>query len=121
MAKPILCLDFDGVIHGYESGWQGADVANDPPVKHAMEFIELALKHFSVHVFSARSNTIDGRMCMMDYIEKHGSTELVKEINFPVHKPPAFVTIDDRAIMFTGLWPSMDELHNFKPWNKRNG
>ena len=29
MAKPILCLDFDGVIHRYDSGWKGADVIPD--------------------------------------------------------------------------------------------
>lgn len=32
MRKPILCLDFDGVIHSYSSGWKGADVIPDPPV-----------------------------------------------------------------------------------------
>jgi hypothetical protein len=26
MGKPILCLDFDGVLHSYSSGWKGADV-----------------------------------------------------------------------------------------------
>lgn len=31
MGKPILCLDFDGVIHSYASGWKGADVIPDPP------------------------------------------------------------------------------------------
>jgi hypothetical protein len=33
MTKPILCLDFDGVIHSYSSGWKGADVIPDPPVE----------------------------------------------------------------------------------------
>ena len=39
MSKPILCLDFDGVIHSYSSGWKGAAVIPDPPVDGAMRFI----------------------------------------------------------------------------------
>ena len=37
--KPIICLDFDGVIHSYTSGWKGAAVIPDPPVPGALEFI----------------------------------------------------------------------------------
>src|ERR1700743_3429981 len=54
--KPILCLDFDGVIHSYASGWKGADVIPDPPVAGAIEFIREALKHFRVAIFSSRTN-----------------------------------------------------------------
>ena len=32
MKKPIVVLDFDGVIHSYKSGWKGADVIPDEPV-----------------------------------------------------------------------------------------
>lgn len=40
------------------------------------------------------------------------------EESFPREKPSAHVTIDDRAITFNGKWPTMDFLHNFRPWNK---
>lgn len=33
-------------------------------------------------------------------------------------KPPAMLTIDDRAICFSGLWPDPQQLLQFKPWNK---
>ena len=39
-------------------------------------------------------------------------------ITFPTEKPSAFVTLDDRAITFTGQWPEMELLRKFKPWNK---
>ena len=55
MTKFILCLDFDGTIHSYESGWQGADIISDTPVSGAFDFIKITVQHFDVHVYSARS------------------------------------------------------------------
>ena len=60
MGKPILCLDFDGVIHSYTSGWKGADVIPDPPVDGALDFLERASAHFDVQIFSSRSNQPGG-------------------------------------------------------------
>ena len=127
MSKPILCLDFDGVIHSYTSGWKGADVIPDPPVEGAAEFIREAVKHFRVAIFSSRSNQPGGMKAMIEWCEKHlpGVGENAKhpgflaELEWPLEKPPALVTIDDRAITFTGEWPSIDTLKNFKPWNKK--
>lgn len=123
--KPILCLDFDGVIHSYASGWKGASVVPDPPVPGAFDFIKRAAEHFRVAVFSSRSNQPGGIDAMKDWL--YINTEIgfrqkpawVDEIEWPTEKPPALVTIDDRAVTFDGTWPEIAALLAFKPWNKK--
>lgn len=119
--KPILCLDFDGVIHSYESGWKGADVIPDGPVFGAIAFMVAALEHFDVVILSSRSHMPGGIEAMQKWLEKHSGPMWPKlqDVRFVVTKPSATVTIDDRAITFTGTWPSIEYLKNFKPWNKR--
>ena len=127
MAKPILCLDFDGVIHSFKRGWKGATVIPDPPVPGAMEFIAAAIDHFHVDIFSSRSADPLGRRAMWSYIKQHleeavgeiEASRIISLIDFPFDKPAAFVSIDDRAITFEGKWPDIDTLLTFKPWNKR--
>src|SRR5262245_49078910 len=121
--KPILCLDFDGVIHSYESGWKGADIIPDPPVPGAIEFIERATQHFTVMIFSSRSHQPGGINAMRAWLAREvvkvtevpnaQNLEWFWEIGWPEHKPPAFLTIDDRALRFTGKWPVAAELLDF--------
>lgn len=128
MSKPILCLDFDGVIHSYSSGWQGMGIVLDPPVPGAIEFIEKAAEHFTVAIYSSRSKSLRGRWAMKNWLEPYvimhfgvdrvGSDDLLVSIKWPWFKPSAFVTIDDRSITFTGKFPSIDTIKAFKPWNK---
>ncbi|HEY1249081.1 MAG TPA: hypothetical protein VGE97_08850 [Nitrososphaera sp.] len=121
MAKPILLLDFDGVIHSYMSGWQGEDVVADPPVPGVFEWIQAALVHFDICIYSRRSSSVDGRIAMFDYIRKYAPS-IVRQLQFVDEKPAAFLTIDDRCICFNGLWS--DEQYDpaslllFKPWNR---
>ena len=129
MKKPILCLDFDGVIHSYDSGWKGANIVPDAPVPGAMRFIWDASKSFNIHIFSSRSNQRGGIKAMKKWLETHfrnywaadrtTADDILAEIKWPTEKPPALITIDDRAICFDGNWPTIDTLINFKPWNKR--
>ncbi len=123
MGKPILCLDFDGVIHSYSSGWKGADVIPDPPVAGAAAFMENALGHFRVCVFSSRSHQPGGVKAMQDWILKWMPSEIVPHwahgLEWPSEKPAAMVTIDDRALTFDGTWPRIEDLKAFQPWNKR--
>lgn len=115
---PILCLDFDGVVHSYASGWKGADVIPDPPVEGAGIFLSEAIKHFQVHIYSSRSHQENGCEAMRNWCVEHFGAWLTSQLSFPSYKPSAKVSIDDRAITFTGLWPKMRYLVDFKPWNK---
>jgi hypothetical protein len=131
--KPILCLDFDGVIHSYSSGWKGADVIPDPPVPGAFAFIVEALQHFRVAIFSSRSNQPGGIEAMQAWMTdqvrqwkdpapwEDVSHELAQAVEWPTEKPAAFLTIDDRAVCFNGDFEAYDmpTLLAFKPWNKQ--
>jgi len=37
--KPILCVDFDGVIHSYTSKWVDEATIPDPPVPGALRWL----------------------------------------------------------------------------------
>jgi hypothetical protein len=119
VSKPILCLDFDGVIHSYSSGWKGAAVIPDPPVPGALPFIVAAMEKFTVAIHSSRSADAGGITAMREWLG-HWSVDLVYgmsgdfdhgiwgAIQWPTSKPSAFLTIDDRALTFTGVWPPVE-------------
>lgn len=128
-AKPILCLDFDGVIHSYTSGWQGPRTIPDPPVDGAIDQIARYLNAgFDVVVHSSRACYFCGIWAMRRWL-RHWAADMwydvpgyhgVESVRFSRQKPPAHVTIDDRAITFTGTWPTPNELRSFAPWNRRD-
>jgi len=119
MRKPILCLAFDGVLNSYTSGWRDVEVIPDDPVPGAKDFLCRAMEHFEVHVFSSRSHQAMGILAMYKWCLLHFGYDIANELSFPVFKPPAKVTIDDRGYTFTGEWPSIEALLSFKPWNKK--
>lgn len=136
--KPILGMDFDGVIHSYTTRWTDAKTISDPPVPGAMEFLFDASKIFQIAIFSSRSSQDGGTAAMQKYIATHMREYMYQvEAQMTLHdaetwsydfvyhnlmwlkeKPPAHMTIDDRAMTFRGEWPDPAELLNFKPWNK---
>jgi hypothetical protein len=96
MSKPILCLDFDGVVHKYDSPWSNAETISDDVTDGFFEWAERA---------KGGMHTIEAPL----------------SFEFASEKPAAFLTIDDRAIRFEGNWSHLDPetLIHFKPWNKR--
>ena len=152
--KLTLSVDFDATIHGYQSGWQGAAVCNDPIVPGSIEWLIETLDTFEIAIFSARSRSWRGRRAMRKYIisqfcamcptyndtpkiirdwitttafadpwkdeVKYAAHRLVRKLHWPIFKPSAFLTIDDRALQFKGNWGQFPakKLLEFRPWNK---
>lgn len=135
MAKPILCVDFDGAIHSYTTPWTNATTISDPPVPGALAWLWKATEWFDVQVYSSRSKDPMAREAMRDWMLEYSRKELGEShpmamwhlggpdypITFAYEKPAAFLTIDDRALCFEGDWSDIEpaDLRNFKPWNKR--
>jgi len=129
---PILCLDFDGVIHSYEKGWQDG-VIYGTIVPGFFEWATEAKLKFSLVIYSSRSKEPASLQQMADWLAQelevwklgrdlHSSVPelLLRDFTFAHEKPPAFLTIDDRAITFKGDWTSPELrpniLRTFKPW-----
>ncbi len=127
--RPIICIDFDGVIHAYSKGWNGGKIYDDI-VPGFIEWADEALELFELVIYSSRSKEPTARHEMQEWLKRHidkayeRNTALalsISDFEFAYEKPPAFLTIDDRAICFSGDWASLDpeKLRAFKPWNMK--
>lgn len=127
MDKPILCIDFDGVIHSYEHGWQDGAIYG-VATRGFFEWAQEAQKLFKLVIYSSRSKTDEGVIAMSLWMRAQlqnwrdaGGMRNNEPLEFEYadKKPPAFLTIDDRAICFQGDWNSLHPgaLRLFRPWN----
>jgi hypothetical protein len=98
--KLTICLDFDGVVHSYLSGWKGIGIVADPPIHKVDIAIRKLRQDFRVVVHSARCNTEEGRVAIQNWLNKHH----IEVDDVCEHKPPAHVYVDDRAVHFQGDW-----------------
>lgn len=133
--KPILCVDFDGVVHKFDLPWINEHTIVDGPVPGALRWLWKATEWFDVRIYSSRSKTEAGRAAMRYWMAMHSAEEFGHDhpmarmegmadrypIEFAAEKPAAFLTIDDRCFCFEGDWSEIPpaDLLNFKPWNKR--
>ncbi len=149
MNKPTISVDFDGVLHSYESGWKGARTIPDPPVPGAIEWLCSMLPHFTIAISSARSGQFGGRWAMKRWLAMHAAAlsmlnekmivdagynygmdpieeeaaffgrHVVRRIQWPRLKPSALLYIDDRGHCFDGSFPTVETIRGFRPWNKK--
>ena len=144
-----IAVDFDGVLHSYTSPWVNARTIPDLPVPGAMDWLRKITDRFDVAITSTRNHQWFGRAAMKRWLLEHlyhvvyewaleahlldrhfthiddedavdrMVEDIMRKISFPKHKPPALVYLDDRAMRFEGTFPTAQEIHQARPWNKK--
>src|SRR4051812_39078886 len=103
-----LAVDFDGVIHSYASGYCGDECIPDPPVPGALKWMIEASAFYRIVIHSSRCKTDSGIFAIREWLklwyttEIPGAPEISDFIEISAVKPPAWLSLDDRAICFDG-------------------
>jgi len=111
--KPVICVDFDGVIHNY-SGWKGEDVFEEPIEGSQQAIRDLQALGYRVILFTCRKDSPPIRK----WLKENGFTfDGINTTKFNPQgtndmKPSAEWYIDDHAVKFSGSW--MDTINWIK-------
>lgn len=123
MSKPegeryTVAVDFDGVIHSYATPWERADIIPDPPVEGAIKWLLEIAKDFRVVIFTTRAKEPAGALAVRGWLRMHGIH--CSEDQITAQKPAALIYLDDRAYRFEGpgTFPTAQQIHQARPWNK---
>lgn len=127
MGRPTICIDFDGVLHAYTSGWKGASVIPDGPVPGAIDWLCDLVdplrgdQGFKVVIQSSRARRPWGWLAIRRWLKEHivyhyGSDmtrayDVLGMISVTSRKPAAIVYVDDRAWRFDGVTFQIGRAH----------
>lgn len=122
MDKKTICIDFDGVIHDYSKGFQGADEFGQMIPNADAGTSVLKQKGWTIIIFTTRKKTDK----LEKWLKDHNIT--YDYINENPNQPEntsgkliADVYLDDRGICFRGVWDQwlVREILDFEPWEER--
>lgn len=121
--KISIAVDFDGVIHSIiNCDDLPPHIVQNPPNNGAIEWFSNLLSddRFEIYIYSCRCRCKEGVLAMKEWLLKYGlKKSLVEKIIFSTkRKPNAKVFIDDRCICFTGNFPTLCELVDFKAYHE---
>jgi len=126
-AARTLCVDFDGVIHSFSSGWKGTTNIPDPPMPDALDWLLKMQGKYIIVISSCRARTPEGAQAIRGYMAKHiyahtGDVEVttyfMRDLVVTGKKPGALVYIDDKGFRFSGQFPTEGAIEALTRWNK---
>ena len=112
-----VAVDFDGVIHTYDKGWQDGSIYGEP-VPGALDAIEALMERHAVAIFTTRDT---GQV--RDWLAGHGFDDIWTDLAWEPpfwnergallvtnRKPAAIAYIDDRGIRFADWGQALADL-----------
>jgi hypothetical protein len=111
-----IAIDFDGVISDF-TGNRPFDNLN-PPVTGAIEAIRSYQDAgLNVVIYTTRAGSLKEVNYISQWLRLYGlENRRIEKIDITNKKPPAIVYLDDRGWLFTGSFPTADEIKAFKTW-----
>lgn len=127
MTRPLILLDFDGVLHVAHEPEASSCYPLGQLVPGAPDFLLRMRDAYRLAVHSPRSTKPDGIANMQQWLTTvlqqaevpHAARLVYDEIEWPVERPWADIEISARAIPFQGLFPTTVDLARFAPWHSR--
>ncbi len=129
-----LLVDVDGTLNSYTSKYQKDNPNHlDPPVDGAIQALRRYIEVFDVYLFSTRFLEDRHRPAQNTSTLEEAVAEVKKwlffwgmplleidQLKFTAQKVPCFMIIDDRGYHFQGVFPSVEEIKRFKPWDTKD-
>ncbi|WP_323736285.1 hypothetical protein PXD04_10440 [Methanosphaera sp. ISO3-F5] len=106
--KPIVAVDYDGVLNQYE-GWKGENHLPQP-IKGVEQFLQKLSEEYNVVIFTCRDNKK-----VREWLREYELDKYVYAVT--ITKPQAVAYIDDRSIRYDGSYSEvLDQLSGFQTW-----
>ena len=125
MNAKTVAIDFDGVLHSYQGGWQGYEVISGEAVPGVIEDIKrLKAAGYRVVVMTSRALMYEGKKAAAEWMRARGLTvgcglegdEDSDVFDVTYRKVPALVYIDDRGVTFRPGMDLVETVEKFTPW-----
>ena len=111
-----IAIDFDGVIHNFDKGWNDGTCYGDP-IPGALKALELLSKKYNIIVFTAKAkknrplvNGKTGTELVTEWLKKYDALKYVTEITS--EKPRAKIYIDDNGYRFNNWERTLNDIED---------
>lgn len=130
VSRRTICVDFDGVIHRYDTPWVAPHVIPDRPVAGAISWLHRMIQSYDVVILTTRARTWRGRRAVRRWLKEQAGCGWyeapgyrgLEDVRVTDRKPPALIYLDDRAVRFDGEnFPAESDVRRARPWHKKGG